>query len=265
MSKLPVLILIPHGGYKIPDELSETTFINKEELFFEADTCANEIFSLKDIVYAVIDTEISRLFIDIDRQLTQLPPSSTDGIIKIKTAAGKRIFREGFFPNDLALANIIDRYYTSFHETAEKIIKTEGVKLILECHTMSPVGPKNSADTGMPRPLISLQNIIFSNDKSRYTCQVKLTENLIALFQKYFSKEDATVAKKFEINNPLFSGYLLSRYGTGKIPMIRMSLSKSLFLSDEYLDINTLEVKPRRLFEIRDKISLILEKFCKEL
>jgi formiminoglutamase len=265
MKKLPILILIPHGGYKIPDELIETTFLSSEELFFEADTCSNEIFSLKNNVFAVIDTEISRLFVDIDRHINQIPPSSNDGIIKKTTSTGRKIFRDGFYPNEIALSNILKRYYTGFHETAEKIINTDEIKLILECHTMSSVGPKNAADSGLPRPLISIQNIILNNDKSHFTSEVKTAENLLSFFQKSFSREEGTVAKKFELNNPMFSGYILSRYGTEKIPIIRLSISKSLFLSDEHFDINTLEVKPKRIIELREKILTILLKLSKEL
>ncbi len=261
MKKLPILILIPHGGYKIPDELFETTVLNSDELFFEADTCSNEIFSLNEKVYAVIDTEVSRLFVDTDRQISQIPPSSTDGIIKKTTSMGKKIFREGYYPDEIALSNIIKRYYSEFHKTAEKIINTDGIKLILECHTMSPVGPKNATDSGLPRPLISIQNVIFKNNKSHFTCEMQNAENLLALFQKFFNKEDGTVAKKFELNNPMFNGNILSTYGTGKIPMIRLSISKSLFLSDEHFDINTMQVNPKRIIELREKISNILEKF----
>ncbi len=261
MKKLPILILIPHGGYKIPDELQETTVLNSDELFFEADTCSNEIFSLKEKVYAVIDTEISRLFVDTDRNVNQIPPSSADGIIKKTTSMGKKIFRDGYFPNEIALSNIIKRYYSEFHKTSEKIINTDAIKLILDCHTMSPVGPKNAEDSGLPRPLISIQNVIFKNSKSHITCDMQSAENLLGLFQKSFNKEDGTVAKKFELNNPMFNGNILSSYGSGRIPMIRLSLSKSLFLSDDHFDINTMEVNPKRITELREKISAILEKF----
>ena len=152
--KLPILIIVPHGGYGIPEELSAVTGINERDAFLEADTCANELFAFNDRVPACLTAETSRLFIDLDRSHLDVSPRNEDGLIKRETPSGKEVFPAGAFPDHIAIANLVRRYHAPFHDTIKKILAAGGIKLILECHTMMPVGPRNSADPGMPRPCL---------------------------------------------------------------------------------------------------------------
>ena len=98
-----------------------------------------------------IDTGISHMFVDLDMPSSMVPPKSSHGIMKTESISGKKIFREDIFPDQVALSNILKRYYSPFHNTIKKIIATGEIKFIIECHTMMPVGPRNSFDAGKPR------------------------------------------------------------------------------------------------------------------
>ena len=80
-AKLPILIIIPHGGRTIPDELSGYEQIDDFGIFIESDAYANELFNFDNIYYK-INTHISRLFVDLDRPHSMLPPQFPDGILK---------------------------------------------------------------------------------------------------------------------------------------------------------------------------------------
>lgn len=262
-SKLPILIIIPHGGYVIPEELAGNESLDKFDLFFEADACANELFSFDALTHK-IDSGISRLFIDLDRPPSSIPPRSNDGVIKKETLSGKPVFTSNAFPDDIAVSNIMKRYYYPFHQTIEKLLSTPEIKLIIECHTMMAVGPKNSNDRGKPRPLVTLSTKTINNADVTKTCPETLASALLDSIQKDFADEDITVAERFAMDKPLFDGYILNKYGKGDKPMLRISISRALFLNDRYFDYEELSVDERRLKYLRSKIWSGIERFFKK-
>ncbi len=253
-SRLPIFIIIPHGGYKIPEELLAFCGVNEYDIFLEADTCANELYALDDRVKAKLDTEVSRLFIDTDRSHLHLPPRYGDGVVKQETSSGKAVFHGDVFPDHIALANLIRRYYSTFHDTLQKTIAEGDIRLILECHTMMPVGPKNAVDKGMPRPLLSITSCIEKDGKTVHAARAELAAGLADSMKKFVSDEDATVAEKLTVNNPPFGGFIMQKYAGSGIPLLRISVSRSLFLNDRYFNYDFLKVDELRLKHLRDRL-----------
>ncbi|MFH0974490.1 MAG: N-formylglutamate amidohydrolase [Spirochaetota bacterium] len=260
-AKLPILIIIPHGGRTVPDELAGHEQIDEFGIFIESDAFANDLFNFEDAA-AKFGTHISRLFIDTDRPSSMLPPQFPDGVIKKESPGGRKIFKEKIFPDDIAIYNILKRYYSPFHYSIQNALKTGNIKLIIECRTMMPVGPRHAKDAGRPRPLIDIENIIKGDIRSMRTCPVETAENFLSSFKKYFGSEDCTVSEKFSINNPQSNGYILETYGQGKIPMLRLSISTSLYLNDGYFNYDTLTVDKLRIREVRDRTWAGIEKFA---
>lgn len=252
---IPVLIIIPHGGVNIPDEFTGYEQIDRFGIFIESDACANEIFNFhgKDVVN--LRTDISRIFVDLDRSTKMIPQKTDDGIIKKETPSGRKIFKDNIFPDAIAISNIIKRYYTPFHGAIEKIIKSGGIKLIIECHTMMPVGPRNSPDAGKPRPIIQIDNTARTAAGSTGTCPFDLVEELALVFNKIFNNRESSVAGKIALNGHGYNGYILNTYGQQGIPMFRFSLSRSLFLNDRYFNYDYMKVDELRLKELRAKIE----------
>ncbi len=260
-SHIPILLIIPHGGLNVPDELSGFEQIDKFGIFIESDVCSNEIFSFNNKNTSKINTDISRLFVDLDRPPAALSAQSDDGIIKKETSSGRKIFKDKIFPDDVAYSNILRRYYKPFHDTIDKIIRTGTIKFIIECHTMTPVGQRKSPDAGKPRPLINIENIANTDRGSVRTCPDELTEDLSSIFTKIFNDEESSVAGRTSLNNPKSGGYILNKYGPAGIPMIRFSISRSLFLNDKYFSYDYLRVDRLRIEDLKARISSGIEKF----
>ncbi|MBN2403067.1 MAG: N-formylglutamate amidohydrolase [Spirochaetes bacterium] len=260
-AKLPILMIIPHGGRTVPDELSGHEQIDEFGIFIESDACANELFNIHD-VFTKANTHISRLFIDLDRPDTMLPPNFPDGVIKKESQGGRKIFKEKIFPDEIAIRNILNRYYTPFHKSIQEAVSDNEIQFILECHTMMPVGPRHAADAGRPRPLINVENTIKTSVRTMRTCPAETAENFLSCFKKYFNNEDCTVSEKFSINNPLSDGCILETYGQTKIPMLRFSISTSLYLNDKYFDYDSLTVDNLRIKELNGRILSGIEKFA---
>lgn len=261
-TKLPILIIIPHGGREVPDELSGYEQIDEFGIFIESDAYANRLFNFEDAAVKT-DTNISRLFVDVDR------PSLTshdypDGIIKKESLNGRKIFKESIFPDVIAISNIIRRYYQPFHDSIRNAIHNGEIKLIIECHTMMPVGPRYAKDAGRPRPIINVENIIKNEIRTIRTCPTESAENFLSCFKKYFNNEEFTVSEKFSINKPDSTGYILQTYGQNKIPMLKLSISTSLYLNDKYFNYDNLAVDNARIEELRKKILAGIEKYSEK-
>lgn len=258
-SKLPILIIIPHGGQLIPDELSGYEQIDRFGVFIDSDSCANQLFNFEEAAVK-IDTYISRLFVDTDRSPLALPSRSYDGVIKKESISGRAVFEGKAFPDNIAISNIIRRYHLPFHDAIGRSIKNDGIKFILECHTMMPVGQRNAPDAGRPRPLVSIGNIAEEKCNSALTCPKRLAEAFLERFNKPFSNENYTVTSKYLISKQS-GGYIMEKYGTGKIPMLRLSISTSLFLTDKYFNYDYLTVDENRIDELKRKIWIAIEGF----
>lgn len=263
--QLPVLIIIPHGGIRVPEELEGYSVMSDFDLFYQADTCANDLFSFDAGVVGKIDTYISRFFVDPDRAYTALPPSVRDGVIKKLDYNDKNIYRHETFPDEIAISNILKRYYFPFHDSIEKVLAKNSIKLIIECHTMMPIGPQVAQDRGKPRPLISIDSTIMKNGKAVSTCPEEITAALLANLKKNFAHEDATVTEKCSLREKPVEGEIMKMYSQQDIPMLRLSLSKSLFINDSHFSYEYLRVDELRIKELKERLWNAIEKSCDKL
>lgn len=260
---LPILLIIPHGGILVPPELSGLEAVAEFDIFISSDTCANEIFSLRDRVAAIVSTDISRLFIDTDRSVRALPPSDTDGVMKVSTPSGRPLFHDGIFPDSLAMANMLRRYYLPFHDRIQASVEEHDIRFIVECHTLPAVQPHGTPDAGTPNPLIVLDSQAGREEGKTSSCPRRLMHLLGDCMLREFGGQGDTVVERIRYDaRP--GGHIMERHGRGAIPMVRMSLSRSLFLNEEYWNPATLEVNTDRLRDIRNRVSVALKRFMDE-
>ncbi|MBN2159245.1 MAG: N-formylglutamate amidohydrolase [Spirochaetes bacterium] len=257
---LPILVVIPHGGCRVPEELSGYEAVTRFDLFIQSDTCANELFSFGERVAGTLDTDISRLFIDLDRPYTALQ-SGRDGVIKKTTLYGKPLFREELFPDEIAIPNLVKRYWLPFHDAIKNIVTSGSVRLILECHTIMPVGPAVSRDPGKPRPLVMIEHLAPRGKSVSSTCDPSLVRGLVEQLEKSLSGEEETIAEKFVASPDPSGGFILAEYGVGKIPMVRIGVSRALFLNDAHFNFEYLKVDELRIRHLRGLIWSAVEKF----
>lgn len=244
----------------MPEEFSGYEAVSKFDLLIQSDTCANDLFSFGDRVAGTIDTDVSRLFVDLDRHYTALPPA-IDGVIKKTTLHDKPVFREELFPDEIAISNVLRRYWFPFHDAVKKILDTGGLRLIIECHTMLAVGPAISRDPGKPRPIILLEHVIDHTGSAVATCDPGLTANLMDHLKKSFAGVDETIAEKFTLAAEPSPGFIHRHYGNGTVPMVRLSLSRALYLNDTYFSYDYMRVDELRIRQLRDLLWSAIEKF----
>jgi formiminoglutamase len=247
MKNLPILIIIPHGGIQVPDEIIGHESADSFERFMESDAGAIGIFNFKNMVSAVIDSPISKLFVDLDRN-PNAGIKNQDWIIKKSTSYNRPVFIDGIFPDDIAISNIIRRYHTPFHDAIKKILSTGHISCIIECHTMAPLAPPSSYDSGEHKPLVLIEPV--SGTMKDKCFNETALRDLLQQMGKSLYYELKPVTRELILRQKPAQGYILEKY-SGTIPFLRLSLSRTLILTEPYFNIEKLIIDDNRLKQIR--------------
>ena len=237
---LPVLICIPHSGQKMPEELEGMTVINKQDVFEDSDAYTKEIYDLGSKVLQVISTEYARAFIDMNRNLTDLPPRVPDGLIKSMTCNEKPIYKEGIEEDEILVGKLVSKYYKPYHLKILRAINHPDLQLALDCHSMADVGPGISPDVGQKRPTICLGNC-FDKTSSKET---------ISKLAKCFAQGFELKPEDVKINKPFTGKYTAFTYGLKPVPWIHVELNRKLFLQEPWFNKETMHMDESRLAEL---------------
>ena len=255
MDKLPFLISIPHGGESIPPEIAGDICITPKDQFDDSDSFTNIIYNVKDLAEEQVRSTIARAFVDNSRGRNQLPPEYPDGLIKSATCYNRPIYKEGKQPNNRITSLLIDKYYSSYHQRIESALLNPKVILALDCHSMAEIAPEVSPDRGNERPLINL------GDAEGTACRSEITEWLRDCFIEVFGFSEEAVT----INEPFKGGFITRNYGNNPTPWIQIEMNRKLYLSQEYFNHATLQMKGNRLDELNEKFREVLYQFHRSL
>lgn len=252
MKRLPVLLSIPHGGTRMPIEISDRVCISKKDLFDDGDAFTRDIYGLKDEVAGYLEGDIARAFVDLNRAKDDLPPKNPDGVVKSKTCRGRPIYNPGQELNYELTNLLLKKYYDPYHKKIrENLDSSNHIKLMLDCHSMEAVGPEISPDPGKERPKICLGS---NHGKS---CPIELAQKLARCFKTAFGlKKDDVV-----IDKPFSGGFITRTYGNEPKPCIQIEINRSLYLADPWFDKENLTVISSRLAQLRQYFKNALELF----
>jgi formiminoglutamase len=262
--KIPFLIIVPHGGINIPEELRGYEKVIPLDIFFESDTGAVPVFCDDNLYIKTVSTGISKLFIDVDREYRMLSPLTEDGVIKTRTSMDREVFKKDYYPDEIAISNILRRYYSPFHEEIRNSIKDKKIKAIIECHTHMAVGPSGSPDRGMPRPLVLTGYTAATKSGIKQTAPLNMAIELAVSISRYLSKEGETVSDIFRVSDTDRKGFIMKYYSTTGLPVINLSISKSLFLDEEFFNPEKMEISRNRLNHIKNLVYNGMSKFYRK-
>lgn len=252
MTKLPVLLSIPHGGTQKPPELDSLLSITDKDMFDDSDPFVIEIYDLGEKVEGVVKTNIARAFVDLNRSLQDLPPQNPDGLIKSSTCYQKQIYKKGREPDEGLTNLLIEMYYKPYHRSIQKKIHELDLQVCLDCHSMASVAPNISPDgKNKKRPLFCLSN---QNGK---TSSNEMITRLASCISESFDikKEDIS------LNEPFQGGHITKTYGNNPFPWIQIEMNRDLYLSESWFDYNSLSIDSSRLRELKVQFENCLKLF----
>ena len=250
MSKLPILLSIPHGGTRKPEELDGHLSITNKDLFDDSDPFVVELYDLGDKVERVIKTDIARAFVDLNRSLQDMPPDNPDGLIKSRTCYDKPIYTNGKEPDDYLKTTLIEFYYKPYHHAIQKSIEELDLQLCLDCHSMASTAPYFSPDkTQSKRPMFCISN----NDGKTSS------QEMIELLADSISEAYSVNRNEISLNDPFHGGYITKTYGNNPVPWIQVEMNRALYLSSPWFDEDTLSVDAGHLQKLNKQFENSLD------
>lgn len=227
--RYPFLISIPHGGTEIPAELAGRFTLGHEELRHYSDPATRRLYDFRANVPAFIDTEISRMAIDLNRPPLPLPPRDPDGIIKSRTIDGTEVYLPGRFPDQTLIHRIMMQWYFPYHQRIDELLDRHAVQVAFDCHSMLPVGSPDQKDAGAVRPLICLGNngdrLGRAKKNGIATCPRPMIASLAEAFRREFSW-DHEVA----VNEPFSGGFIANaHYWRKGTPWVQIEINRALY------------------------------------
>lgn len=260
-AKLPILISVPHGGMKIPQELQKKCLIDPEGILRDGDTWSRELYDFRDSVEEYVDTDIARLVIDMNRREDDLPPANPDGVVKTTTVDRSQVWDQPSGLSPLEIQYLIKHYHTPYHQRLLIAAKNRKVIIGIDCHTMLDILSYPDGSGWEKRPLFCIGNrgcemgLPLNEPITAPTKLVqKLQENLQQEFVGFVPNH--TQQPLVTLNKPFSGGYITYHHGSqGDIPWLQLEINRRLYLLDaEDISIIPNEFSRVRLIEIRDKL-----------
>ncbi|MFC1735299.1 N-formylglutamate amidohydrolase [Candidatus Hydrogenedentota bacterium] len=205
MSKLPILISLPHAGLEVPPELDGLNLLTPAQIARDGDVGASDIYDLGNEVIDCVRTPIARAFVDVNRPENDF---RKDGVVKTHTCWDEVIY-ERPLPEPL-IKTLLDKYYRPYHDSLA--MKHNNALLGLDCHTMAEKGPPVGPDQGEDRPFICLSN-------ADHTCPDAWLKTLAETLIDAFSRE-------VRINDPFLGGHIVREH-CGEMPWIQIEFNRT--------------------------------------
>jgi formiminoglutamase len=270
--KEPILISVPHGGWKVADEIKHIWALSPQDAFHDGDPYTSQIYNFSDRVSVQLIMEYYRAVVDLNRQPDDIAPQNPDGVIKSHTCYNVEVYKSGCFPDEQLKNELLQKYYFPYHQHLQECLKRDDIKMGVDCHSMAAVSPPIEDDIGTPRPIICLGNLGDKNGSigSRYnriTCSTDMLVFLRDEFKNAFQHEDVDleIPSVCAMNVPFEGGYITRQMGNKGIPFFQIEMSRILYLTREYFDQDSLVVDPQRINDLNQKVWKVLEKTIRNL
>jgi len=245
----PFVISLPHSSGRIPEPLRPDYALSEAEIAESVDLGTLEIFGSLPAA-SVLRASWSRLVADLNRGPGERGPK---GIIAQVDYNGRVVYHPGCVPGEDEVERRIREYYMPYHENLETALDRSGVAMVLDCHSLTGVGPPEAPDPGAHRMDIVLGNNGNHQGKAqpsqgRTTCPAEM----LARLKKALEKQGFSVS----VNNPYAGGYIVThygrKYGHRGLMAVQVEINQALFTEG-------MKLVPERLAQVRDRIHAALE------
>jgi len=263
--RYPFLFSIPHGGTSVPSEVRGLINLSRRDIIFNSDPHTRLIYGFGDVAEALVDFEVSRIFVDTNRAPYQYPPRTQDGVVKVITQDGTPVYRKGLVPGRELIGVLLERYYFPFHSRLADLTDTRPIEIAFDCHSMLPASPPVRRDAGRPRPLFCLSNRGDKNGNplrkgGLVTCPPEWLSALAGSLQAEFDGKGQVL-----MNDPFRGGFItVAHHRRTRTPWIQIEINRGLYETEEYIDSETHLVDEARIADIRRRIFSAITGFWEE-
>jgi formiminoglutamase len=268
----PILVSVPHGGWKVADEILEFWALDEKDAFHDGDPFTARIYDFTDRVSCQLVMEYYRAVVDLNRAPDDIAPKNKDGVIKSHTCYEVEVYKPGCLPDDRLKQQLLERYYQPYHRRLQAWLEREDLRMGVDCHSMAAVSPPIEADAGTARPLICLGNLGDATGKvtppyDRITCSTEMIRFVRDEFDRALRHEDVEleIPAVATLNVPFNGGYITRQMGNKTIPFFQIEMSRALYLGASHFDEATLEIDAGRIKDLNAKIWQVLRNTVRNL
>ena len=91
----PIVVSIPHGGWKVAEEVRGIWALSEKDAFHDGDPATSRIYDFADRVRHQRAMEYYRAVVDLNRAPDDSAPENKDGVIKSHTCYDVEVYRPG--------------------------------------------------------------------------------------------------------------------------------------------------------------------------
>jgi len=266
----PILVSVPHGGWRVAEELNEIWTLSVKDAFHDGDPLTAQIYDFTDRVSVQLVMEYYRAVIDLNRAPDDIAPKNPDGVVKSHTCYNVEVYKPDCLPDEELKQALLDRYYHPYHRELARATKRDDIRMGVDCHSMAAVSPPIEADAGTARPLICLGNLGDAEGEpvepfNRVTCSPEMMRFVRDEFAQAFEHEDVglDIPAVAAANVPFNGGYITRT--AENVPFFQIEMSRALYLGERHFDENSLRADNRRLKDLNTKVWQVLDNTVRNL
>ena len=252
--KLPFVISVPHCSGRIPERMRADLALSNDEIADSIDFGTREIFGTLD-ARDILCSKWSRLVVDLSRD-----PERRDhkGVIARIDYFGRSIYHENGVPDEKEISGRLREYYWPYHNRLREALARPHIRGVIDCHSLSGIGPSEAPDAGKKRKDIVLSNN--GDHRGEMTPALGNTtcpSELLSLMKQVFLREGFSVA----INNPYTAGFISTHYGHAFADREKFAVQIEIN-QDLYAEPGTGKIAQGRLADVRSKVRGCLDEIA---
>ncbi|NOX63615.1 MAG: N-formylglutamate amidohydrolase [Chloroflexi bacterium] len=258
---LPIAIVLPHAGQRIPQEVENRLALSEVDIFNEADIYTEMLFDFRERVRHWLYFPYARAVIDVNRPDNKALTRPGDGIVKRITSYRKPVYRCGKEPDAELEKALIERYWRPWHQRLAELARDSNIKLVLDCHSMAAVGPKHYDDPNALRPRACVSNLGDANgemeeQRARLSSRPDAARTLAAALAAVLADAPALArtGEPVRINSPFRGGWDIWAHGGRHQAWFMLEISRALYVGEQNAHTPVRPPNLERLADLRERI-----------
>lgn len=227
---IPLLVSIPHNGFRIPVEISATMTADGKSSR-DTDWFLDQLYDFPELADAsLLVAEFSRYVIDLNRAESNeslYPGQTTTGLIPDTCFDGAKIYASGL-PNESEVARRIETFWRPYHQQIEsemlRLSQQHGLAVLVEAHSIASRVPR------LFQGQLPDFNLGTNNEA---TCDRGLQSAIVAILE-------SQSAYSHVVNGRFVGGYITRHFGQPQRNWhaVQFELSQNTYMNEADLSWN---------------------------
>lgn len=221
-----IVLTIPHASSYIPPEIRSLIPHADAVLNRSPDLYTERLYDVPGV--RTVLSRVSRIIADVNRAPDEMYTEGrrrAEGVVSLSLPTGIDVFAED--PSWETMQGWINAHHAPFHEELDRAL--EGMRFLIDCHSMWSVAPPSRPDAGTPRPDIVIGNRLYT------TCDARTTR----FMRDFWMREGYNVA----VNDPYIGRYVVGTHCSRKtMPGVQIELKRSLYMDEVSLEPNEVSI-----------------------